>query len=383
MTTYRLLIIALLLGTNGYVQAAAINDIRMWHAPERTRIVFDMDERPIFRVFTLNNPNRVVIDLSNTQLNSSVPLPATTGQFIQQLRVGHPKQGTLRLAFDLNKPVRYFIQLLAPVSQYKYRLVVDYYHHDSVLEADQPVRPIIPDKPRKRKDVLLVLIDPGHGGEDPGASGRTTHEKNIVLAIAKKLQTHINKQPGLRAELTRKGDYYVGLRKRTRIAQKLKADLFISIHADAVKNKTVRGASVYALSVRGATSEAARLLANKQNSVDLIGGVSLADKDNTLAETLIDLSMEKKVPQSISFAREVLDELAKVGRVHSKKVERAGFVVLKSPEIPSILVETAYISNHEEEKLLRSSKHQHRIVNGVVAGIKRYVAKNQHYLFNR
>ena len=383
MTTYRLLIIALLLGTNGYVQAAAINDIRMWHAPERTRIVFDMDERPIFRVFTLNNPNRVVIDLSNTQLNSSVPLPATTGQFIQQLRVGHPKQGTLRLAFDLNKPVRYFIQLLAPVSQYKYRLVVDYYHHDSVLEADQPVRPIIPDKPRKRKDVLLVLIDPGHGGEDPGASGRTTHEKNIVLAIAKKLQTHINKQPGLWAELTRKGDYYVGLRKRTRIAQKLKADLFISIHADAVKNKTVRGASVYALSVRGATSEAARLLANKQNSVDLIGGVSLADKDNTLAETLIDLSMEKKVPQSISFAREVLDELAKVGRVHSKKVERAGFVVLKSPEIPSILVETAYISNHEEEKLLRSSKHQHRIVNGVVAGIKRYVAKNQHYLFNR
>ncbi len=379
-----LLIAILLLGDGGLLHAAAVNDIRMWHAPERSRFVFDLDRGVAFNVFTLKNPGRVVIDLPNTKLKSTVPAPGASGQFIKQLRVGYPKPDIMRLVFDLDKPVRYFIQLLTPVDNFKYRLVVDYYHQDAVVEADQPSRPAVRSTttksvatPRKPKAKLLVLIDPGHGGEDFGARGRTAREKNIVLQISKKLKTQIDKQPRLRAELTRKGDYYIGLRKRTRIARNLDADFFISIHADAFKNKNVRGASVYALSQRGASSETARWLANKENSSDLAGGVSLADKDDLLAQVLLDLSMTKTVSASISFGKEVLSELKNVGRVHSRRVEQAGFVVLKSPDIPSILIETAYITNPTEEKLLQNSEHQYRIVNAVVSGIKRYVAKNE------
>ncbi len=378
--------VSLLLCNSGLVQAAVVNDIRMWHAPERSRFVFDMDRGVIFNVFTLKNPGRVVIDLPNTKLKGTVPAPGVSGQFIKQLRVGYPKPDTMRLVFDLDKPVRYFIQLLTPVENFKYRLVVDYYHQDAVVEADQPSRPItrsipksISGQPRKPKSKLLVLIDPGHGGEDIGARGRKAKEKNIVLEISKKLKAQIDKQPALRAELTRKGDYYVGLRKRTRIARDLEADFFISIHADAFKNKNVRGSSVYALSRRGASSETARWLANKENSSDLAGGVSLADKDDQVAETLVDLSMTKTVNESISFGQEVLSELKNVGRVHSRRVEQAGFVVLKSPDIPSILIETAYITNPTEEKLLQNSKHQYRIVNAVVSGIKRYLIKNENF----
>ena len=181
----------------------------------------------------------------------------------------------------------------------------------------------------------------------------------------------------MRAELTRTGDYYIGLRKRTRIARERGADLFVSVHADAFKNKKARGASVYALSQRGASSETARWLANKENASDLVGGVSLADKDNLLAEVLLDLSMTKTVNESISFGRDVLDQLKQIGRVHSKRVEQAGFAVLKSPDIPSILVETAYITNPTEEKLLNSASHQLKIANAIVAGIKTYLVKNQ------
>ncbi|WP_423906606.1 N-acetylmuramoyl-L-alanine amidase [Candidatus Spongiihabitans sp.] len=383
-----LLSVSLLLCNSGLVQAAAVNNIRMWHAPERSRFVFDMDKEVTFNVFTLKSPGRVVIDLPNTKLKGTVPAARASGQFIKQLRVGYPKPDTMRLVFDLDKPVRYFIQLLTPVDSFKYRLVVDYYHQDAVVEADQPSRPVtrsipksISGQPRKPKSELLVLIDPGHGGEDTGARGRRAKEKDIVLEISKKLKAQIDKQPALRAELTRKGDYYVGLRKRTRIARNLEADFFISIHADAFKNKNARGASVYALSQRGASSETARWLANKENSSDLAGGVSLADKDDLLAEVLLDLSMTKTVSASVSFGQEVLGELKNVGRVHSKRVEQAGFVVLKSPDIPSILIETAYITNPTEEKLLQNSKYQYRIVNAVVSGIKRYLTKNEN-LFN-
>ncbi len=369
----------LLLCHSGLVHSAVVNDIRMWHAPERSRIVFDMDEGARFKVFTLVNPDRVVIDLPNTKLKGNIPAPGTTGQFIRRIRLGYPNPETLRMVFDVKKPVRYFIQLLKPVDKYKYRLVVDYYHQDSVVDADRIERPKIPaspEQPRKPKGKLLVLIDPGHGGEDPGARGKRAREKDVVLEISKKLKSKIDKQPGLHAELTRQGDYYIGLRKRTRIARDLEADLFISIHADAFKNKNAKGASVYALSQRGASSETARWLANKENSSDLIGGVSLADKDNLLAEVLLDLSMTKTVSESISFGRAVLGELKKVGRVHSPRVEQAGFVVLKSPDIPSILIETAYITNPQEEKLLRSSRHQYRIANAIVSGISHYLNNN-------
>jgi N-acetylmuramoyl-L-alanine amidase len=364
----------------GNARAADIQDIRMWHAPDRSRIVFDMDEGSRFKAFTLKNPDRVVIDLPGTRLKSAIPASGTTGQFISRIRVGQPDSNTLRVVFDVKKPVRYFIQLLKPVDNYRYRLVVDYYHRDAIVEADQPEQPTLPVPPGKQRkpgDELLVLIDPGHGGEDSGALGRNSREKNVVLQIARQLKIQLDREPGIRAELTRKGDYYIGLRRRTRIAREMRADLFVSIHADAFKNKNARGASVYALSQSGASSETARWLANKENSSDLVGGVSLADKDNLLAEVLLDLSMTKTVSESISFGREVLGELKKIGRVHSKRVEQAGFVVLKSPDIPSILVETAYITNPTEEKLLRNPGHQARIAGAVVIGIKRYLKKNQ------
>jgi len=369
---------------SGLVQAAVINDIRMWHAPERSRIVFDMDKGAKFKVFTLANPDRVVIDLPATKLKGNMPAPGSTGQFIRRIRLGYPNPDTMRLVFDVKIPVRYFIQLLKPVDKYRYRLVVDYYHQNSVVDADlveRPQIPISPQRPRKRKGELLVLIDPGHGGEDPGALGKRAREKDVVLEISKKLKSQIDKQPGLRAELTRKGDYYIGLRKRTRIARELEADFFISIHADAFKNKNAKGASVYALSQRGASSETARWLANKENSSDLVGGVSLADKDNLLAEVLLDLSMTKTVNESISFGRVVLGEIKKIGKVHSPRVEQAGFAVLKSPDIPSILVETAYITNPKEEKLLQSSKHQYRIANAIVSGINRYLKDNKNLYY--
>lgn len=353
--------------------AASIKDIRMWHAPERSRIVFDMERRAAFDAFELKSPSRVVIDLANVQIQSAIPEPGTTGQFIHGIRPGNPKPNTTRLVFDLAQPVRYFIQMLKPGGGYEYRLVVDFYHRDAVVEADTPTP--LPSR-REPKSKLLILVDPGHGGEDPGAVGRRTHEKKVVLQIAKKLKARIDKQPRLSAELTRAGDYYISLRKRTRIARRRQADLFVSIHADAFKNKSARGASVYALSQRGASSETAKWLANKENSSDLVGGVSLADKDNLLAGVLLDLSMTKTVSESISFGRDVLAELQKIGKVHSRRVEQAGFVVLKSPDIPSILVETAYITNPGEEKLLRSSRHQDRIASAIVAGIKRYLAKN-------
>ncbi len=348
----------------------------MYHAPLRSRIVFDVNRQVGFDAFELKNPSRIVIDLSNMRINSALPAPGTTGQFIRRIRRGTPKQNITRLVFDLTQPVRYSIQMLKPSDRYQYRLLVDFYHLDAAAAGKStPSR-----SPGKSKSELLIVIDPGHGGEDPGAVGKRTQEKKVVLQIAKKLKDRINKQPGLRAELTRTGDYYIPLRKRARIARRRQADLFVSIHADAFKNKLARGASVYALSQRGASSETAKWLANKENASDLVGGVSLADKDDLLASVLLDLSMTKTVNESISFGRDVLLELKKIGRVHSPRVEQAGFVVLKSPDIPSILVETAYITNPGEEKLLMSSRHQSRIAAAIVAGIARYLAKSgSHY----
>lgn len=374
------LIISCLLGLySGMSEGADIKDIRMWHAPDRSRLVLDLDDEPKYRVFSLDNPGRVVIDMEGTRLRGTIPREGAVGQFISRIRKGSPDGNTLRMVFDVQKPVRYFIQLLKPIDNYQYRLVIDFYDQDSGPEKKQkpPADPLPKQKlPRDPGRKILVLIDPGHGGEDPGALGRTAREKDIVLEISRRLKTQLDKEPGIRAVLTRTGDYYVGLRRRTLIAREQAADLFVSIHADAFKNKNVQGSSVYALSRRGASSETARWLANKENSSDLVGGVSLSDKDNLLAEVLLDLSMTKTVSESISFGREVLGELKKIGKVHSTRVEQAAFAVLKSPDIPSILVETAYITNPAEEKLLRSHKHQTKIAKAVVSGIKRYLRKN-------
>ena len=220
-----LLLVTSLLPVPGF--AAEIKDIRMWHAPERSRIVFDMDRGVKFKAFALQNPDRVVIDLPTTRIRASVPGTGTTGQFISRIRTGEPDSGTLRLVFDVAKPVRYFIQMLKPVDKYQYRLVVDYYHRDTVVDADRPSQPTAVQPPRQRQpgEEILVLIDPGHGGEDPGALGRSAQEKVVVLQISRKLKDALNREPGIRAELTRTGDYYIGLRKRTRIAREMGADL--------------------------------------------------------------------------------------------------------------------------------------------------------------
>ena len=369
-----LLIVGLLLGQWGDAFASVINDIRMWHAPDRTRIVLDMDEGVDFREFTLQSPHRFVVDLPQGRLAHSLPDPDSMGQFIHRMRKGYPVAGVLRVVFDLKKAVRYEIRLLKPVDHYRYRLVMDFYSQEPVSPTTQAKRQE-PGNGRSTQD-LLILIDPGHGGEDPGALGKKTYEKTVVLQIAKKLKDKVDRQSGMRAELTRKGDYYVGLRKRTGIARRLKADLFVSIHADAFKDRSVHGSSVYALSQRGATSESARWLADKENASDLIGGAILSDKEDMLANAMIDMSMTRTVNESLVLGRAVLNELKKIGPVHSKRVEQAGFAVLKSPDIPSILVETAYITNSKEEKLLRSAEHQHRIGDAVLAGIRKYIRNN-------
>ena len=379
---WRLLVAVVMLNIcAGPATAAVIKDIRMWHAPDHSRLVFDMDKRSKFKVFSLENPGRVVIDLEDAKLRSKIPDPTRTGQFIRQIRLGSPDGSLTRLVFDLKKPVRYFIQMLKPSNNFQYRLVVDFYHHDFDPEAKDPEPEPLPEPgtPRDPNRDILIVIDPGHGGEDSGALGRRSYEKTIVLQISKRLKALIDAQPGMRAELTRTGDYYVKLRKRSSMARRKRADMFISVHADGFKDPRARGASVYALSTRGATSETAKILANKENLSDLAGGVSLADKDDLLAEVLLDLSMSSTINESISFGREVLAELKKIGKIHSNRVEQAGFVVLKSPDVPSILVETAYITNPSEEKLLRSKKHQQRIAQAILSGVKRYIAKSPAY----
>jgi len=236
-----------------------------------------------------------------------------------------------------------------------------------------------PTQPAKRIDPrIIVAIDAGHGGEDSGARGRRSKEKDVTLQIAKRLQKKINAQKGMKAILTRKGDYFISLRKRTEIAHAAGADLFISIHADAFKSSKARGSSVYALSLKGATSEQARLLADKENSADLAGGVNISERDDTLAKILLSLAMESTQNESIPFASSVLGEPRKIGKVHYPRVEKAGFVVLKSPDIPSILVETAYITNRKEEKLLRSAGYQEKLANAILIGTKKYL-KNSTY----
>jgi N-acetylmuramoyl-L-alanine amidase len=361
-------------GWSGGVHAAPeLREIRMWHSPERSRIVFDISDDINFNTFALEKPSRLVIDLlSAIKFRAAMPKPADIGPNLYQIRRGAPKENISRLVFDLAQPVRFYVQMLKPAHGYRYRLVVDLYSTQPGKISVAP-GPKKPQKPSKKVNQFLVLIDPGHGGEDPGALGRRTKEKTVVLQIAKRVRDAINAIPGLTARLTRKSDYYISLRQRISLARKLDADLFISIHADAFRKKSARGASVYALSQRGASSESARWLANKENAADLAGGVSLADKEDVVVKLLLDLSMTNTISESLSFGKVVLSELKKIGKVHSQRVEQASFVVLKSPDIPSILIETGYITNPHEEKLLRSSSHQKKIAKAVANGVKRFM----------
>ena len=380
MRLYRLfllLMIALVFVPVAAVHAAALHvqGARLWAAPDSTRVVFDISGPVEHRLFTLKNPNRLVIDLSNAVLDDKLKQTLTRGGVVKQLRSGSRNKKDLRLVLDLKGPVKPRSFVLKPNEQYGHRLVIDLFGADAAGKS-VPKKVKASSKPKQFRD-LVIAIDAGHGGEDSGARGRKgTREKDVVLAIARRLAALVEKEPGMKPVLIRDGDYYVGLRKRIEKARKVRADLLISIHADAFRDRRVQGSSVYVISRRGASSEMARWLAARENAADLVGGVSLDDKDDLLAEVLLDLAQSATLEVSNQVADNVLAEMQHVGKMHKKRVQRAGFVVLKSPDIPSLLVETAFISNSREEKRLRSSKHQQRVAGAIMNGVRSYFVAN-------
>jgi N-acetylmuramoyl-L-alanine amidase len=351
-----------------------VDSLRFWTAPDHTRLVFGLTSPVEHKVFTLDNPPRLVLDLSNAQFNTTIPDFSKSHKVVGLIRQAQRNKTDTRVVIDLKTFVNAKSFLLKPNADYGHRLVIDLYPKKK-LSANKPT---VVKKASNvaQKDKWIVAIDAGHGGEDPGAKGhRGTREKVVVLAIAKKLAALVNKQPNMKAYLVRSGDYYIGLRKRMEKARQARADLFVSIHADAFRDQRARGSSVYVLSNRGASSEAARWLANSANAADLVGGVSLDDKDDVLASVLLDLSQNHTEDASATVAAEVLKNLKGVGHVHKKQVQRAGFMVLKSPDIPSILVETAFISNKQEEANLRSPRHQAKMASAILKGVKAYFAQ--------
>lgn len=377
-----------------------VRSMRLWRAPDNTRLVFDLSGPVQHSVFTLTAPDRLVIDINGATLGAPLNV-STSNTPITSVRSAQRTPTDLRVVVDLKKAVSPKSFTLAPNAQYGNRLVVDLYDQEAdAIAASNPTPPPTPQPPATTPAVpvtpaqpaiklppapsgkrdIVVAIDAGHGGEDPGASGsRGQHEKDIVLDIAKELQRQINSEKGYRAELTRTGDYFIPLRKRTEIARKKGADLFVSIHADAAPSKAAFGASVFALSDRGATSETARWLADTENRSDLIGGagnVSLDDKDRMLAGVLLDLSMTATLSSSLNVGQKVLGNMGRVTPLHKQRVEQAGFMVLKSPDIPSILVETGFISNANEAAKLATRSHQQALARSIHTGVRQFFQQN-------
>jgi len=373
-TTGKIIITLLLLSLSSYTWASSVvRDARLWAAPDSTRIVFDISAPVEHSLFTLKKPNRIVIDMQQAKLLKSLSGSQYVKGVVKTIRTGKHEKTGLRIVLDLSADVKAKSFLLKPHLNYGHRLVIDLQNKGKAKGRSEK-------KVKKKKNLrrdLVIAIDAGHGGEDPGASGhRGTREKDVVMAIARRLERMISQQRGMRAVMVRKGDYYIGLRKRVKIARQHKADMFISIHADAFKDKRARGTSVFALSQHGASTETARWLAESENASDFIGGVSLEDKDDLLTSVLLDLSMNGKVEASLELGSYVLSELKNVNRVHKAKVGQAGFAVLKSPDIPSILVETAFISNPQEEKKLLNPRHQERMARSIMRGVKTYFTHN-------
>ncbi len=357
-----------------------INAVRYQKTPESARLIFDVSNEAAHDVFMLNNPSRLVIDFNDAYLTKKLVQPDLNHPLFLRLRSAKRNGKDLRVVVDLKKradPKSFF---LTPHKNYGHRLVVDLFDKgtQSLATKIKPskVQTVTKTVKNKVRDVI-VAVDAGHGGKDPGAHGRHgTQEKEVVFSIAQKLARLINQQPGMKAVMVRKGDYYIKLRRRMQIAREAKADLFVSIHADAFKNSRVKGASVFTLSRRGASSEAARWLAKHENAADLVGGVSLDDKDDVLATVLLDLSQTATQEASRDLASKVLHNFGNIGPLHKDHVQKAGFMVLKSPDIPSILVETAFISNPSEERKLRSNAHQDKMARSIFNGIKDYFKQN-------
>ena len=350
----------------------SVKNLRLWNAPDNTRVVLDLSGSIQHRISTFTSPDRIAIDLKNAKLSSSIPHDIENNPFIKRFRYGQYSKEVTRIVIDLKKPVRVKSFTLKPNKVYGYRLVID------LFDKNTSAAPKVTRSAPKRTGIITVAIDAGHGGEDFGASGKKkTREKKVVLSIAKELKKLIDKDPALRSYMTRKGDYYIPLRKRTKLARSANADLFVSIHADAFRRSSARGASVYALSKSGASSETARWLANKENAADLVGGASISDREDVVAGVLLDMQMDKTLEFSLGFGEEVLKEMKKIAKLHSKTVQQAGFVVLKSPDIPSVLVETGFISNPYEERKLMGKKYQQQVANAIYKGIKKFINKEK------
>jgi len=384
-------------------RAAQILAVRVWPSDEYTRVTLENDSNLKVSHFTISDPERLVVDIEDLDLNPTLKELVAKIQpndpYIRQVRVGQNRPGVVRLVFDLKAEIRPQVFTLAPAGQYKHRLVFDLYpvqELDPIAElikkgqwSDELAQPPLaeakpeaaapkpPGTPQQTTRMITIALDPGHGGEDPGAIGRGgSREKDVVLAIARRLKRKIEEQPNMRVMLTRDADYFVPLHVRVQKARKVQADLFVSIHADAFVQPTARGASVFALSEKGASSTAARWLASKENAADLIGGVNIQTKDRQLASVLLDLSTTAQISDSLKLGREVLGEIGGINKLHKGAVEQAGFAVLKAPDIPSILIETAFISNPEEEAKLTDERYQERMATAILNGIRKYFARN-------
>ena len=371
MSGARLFLVLCLLSPETLLQAATVENIRVWSEDGRTRVVLDLSGPAEHNIFTLRGPDRLVVDLKDSKLSTTITeMPESTGA-LAGVRSGLRSNGQLRVVLDLNESVRSRSFAAGPNNTYGDRLVIDLQRQGSLHAVKRASEGYSVGRD------IVVAVDPGHGGRDPGSIGRDkTFEKDVALAVAKSLARRIDQEPGMKAVLIRDGDYYVEHRERIAIARRNKADLFVSVHADAVKDRRAKGASVYALSLKGATDEAAMRLAQRENAADLVGGVSLAGKDAVLASVLLDLSQNAALGASLDVGEKILDELAKVGSMHRRKMQQAGFMVLKSPDVPSILVETAFISNPAEEAKLKSESHRANLASAILAGIRTYFYSN-------
>jgi N-acetylmuramoyl-L-alanine amidase len=409
--------------------AAKLLAVRTWPADDYTRVTLELDSELRAEHFTLENPHRMVVDIQgmemNPALNDLVRKVRPDDPYISSLRVAQNRSNVIRIVFELKQAIAPQVFTLKPVGEYKFRLVLDLYPKvaqdplaallkkmpQKKLDEDPLARvlndisrnpkgtgiaavPVIPNSvappitpsspstsptPLGRRRMVTIALDAGHGGEDPGAIGKGgTREKDVVLAIAQKLKARIDATPGMRAFLTRDGDYFVPLHVRVEKARRVKADLFVSIHADAFPRPTAGGSSVYVLSDRGASSTAAKWLAEKENSADLIGGINIQTQNNQVAKILLDLSTSAQIKDSTQLASTMLDQLRSVYRLHKPQVENAGFAVLRAPDMPSILVETAFISNPAEEQMLRTSQTQERFAIAMHNGIQHFFKVNPH-----
>ena len=400
--------LALMLSPVGHAASASLLAVRVWPSPEYTRITLEGSTKLRYSHMLVQGPDRLVIDLEGVQLDSVLQsLPSKVMEsdpYIRLIRAGQNRPGVVRVVIELKAAINPQMFALAPVGNYGHRLVLDLHpneEHDPLLALimkDSPLDAAVGDSGQassvdtrsvpterniaRRADpnvnrLFTVVLDPGHGGEDPGAVGAAgSHEKNVTLSIARRLKRKIDAEPNMRAVLTRDGDYFVPLGQRVIRARRVRADLFVSIHADAFVKPEANGSSVYVLSERGASSTAARWLAQKENDADLIGGINLALQDGHIARTLLDLSQTATINDSLKLGRAMLGEIGGINRLHKSDVEQAGFAVLKAPDIPSVLVETAFISNPSEERRLNDEAYQDKMATALMRGIKRYFDTN-------